>query len=146
MSNDVTRSMPLRQFYGDVRGHAEGWEREFDRLTTPALDGWRRRFGAECAELRKLDAEIEAAWSSYDPEDIRTTAPLDELLERRDKHPARRAVVNRAVVAIVTERKRRIETERRRARQEAAERDYAPPVRPGLRVHYDGFAPMFRRD
>jgi hypothetical protein len=136
--------LSLRQYYGRKRGHADGWEEEFDRSSNQALNKLRQQREADTADAEALHAEISGLWPTFDPDHPRHVMRLDHLLEKLRDNPA--SVFNPEINEIARVRAEQREEARRERKKELSERsqEYTPRVRPGLRVHYDVFAPMFR--
>jgi hypothetical protein len=123
----------LRQYYGARRGHCDGWEQEFDRLSAAALDKLARQRQADIAATAELDAEIIRLWPSFDPVDAEH---FDGLLEQRRNIPAR--VLNLEIMEVEKARQAQREEELREKQKEFAERSQEYVARPRIehRINY----------
>jgi hypothetical protein len=129
----------LRRFHNALRGDPDH-AGELGRMDRKALDDLWRRLQAECADLKKLIAEIveEAAADREDP----FGSKLDLLLQRQADHPARSFVSDDRLAAITAKRHLEIQVQEQEARARFAERQDTAPL-PRRRRRYDPRGAMY---
>jgi hypothetical protein len=132
----------LRRFHNALRGDPDH-AGELGCMDRKALDDLWRRLQAECADLKKLIAELVEEAAMADPADP-FGSKLDMLLQRQADHPARSFVTDNRLAAIAANRHLEIQEQEQEARKLFAERQDTAPL-PRKKRKYDPFDAMYDR-